>query len=435
MSNEQTTIRDKERELQKALSQKSDEELRTIVSEEDLYDENFLRAVREELTGRVAGIRRQKNAEDFRREEEQERREEEERARREEEERTRLAVERAARAERIAAANRRLLRRIAVIVPCVLAVTAVIVFFVWNNSFPRLLERGHAAVEQGDETKAKKLFLRAAGKEKEGGIAAYELYKLLDDNSRLKEAADRGHGEAAMVYGKQLLKKENWTLAAKYLEKSYSYNSQRDYLLGCAYFASGERDKAKKSWEQATSRGYPLAPIRLGDWYLCYGNVQDFSKALEYYRSGPQDFPGVADKIKVLEDLQKQASRSGWGEGFTSESWEGGKFRFYGESNSSWEQKSVLRGIYSNQDSHRFYGKFSSSKILLSGQGIISYRDGSIYVGNLKVVTKGNNYDVYCSGQGTISSPFGKTKSGQWKANNLIGKYSETDLFGDKITH
>lgn len=433
MNNKPDTIPDVEGELQKAFSQKSDKELRSIVNEEDIYGKKFLDAAREELTGRVMGTRQQKTAEDIRFEEEQERLAEEERLRQEEEERVLRMAEQAAEAERIAAVNRRLMGRIAFIVPCVLAITLLIMFFFWNNTFPRLLERGRTALEQGDRAKAEELFQRAVKKETDGE-ASYELYKLTDNDFRLKQAADCGHSTAALLYGTQLLKREMWRLATEYLEKASDYNSERNYMLGCAYFVLQRSTQAKNAWERASVQGHLMANARLGDWYLCYGKVEDFEKALEYYLNAPKVCPGIAEKIKVLKDLQKQASRSGWGEGFSSDSWDGYEQRFYGES-SYWGDKSVLRGIYWRKDgSCRYYGKFSSNKRLLNGLGIATYSNGNVYVGNLKVVSdKGNTYHVYYSGQGTLTHSNGTIKIGQWKNDRLIGKYTETDLFGQTI--
>lgn len=92
------TLTRQQQEWQKALMQKSEDELREMLNEEDVYDAAFLRFVREELTGRVAGLRRRKTAGEIRQEEEEQRRQEEEQRQREEEERQRLAAERAAEA-------------------------------------------------------------------------------------------------------------------------------------------------------------------------------------------------------------------------------------------------------------------------------------------------------------------------------------------------
>ena len=71
MENKQNiTLTRQQQEWQKALMQKSEDELREMLNEEDVYDAAFLRFVREELTGRVAGLRRRKTAGEIRKEEE-----------------------------------------------------------------------------------------------------------------------------------------------------------------------------------------------------------------------------------------------------------------------------------------------------------------------------------------------------------------------------
>lgn len=431
----QTLMSEEMEQQQKALSMKSDEELKTIVHEESIYGPEFVRAVRKELTARVAGKRRQKTAEEIRHEEEEERKAEAERQLKEEEERARREAERAVEAERIAAANKRMARRAAVIVPIVLALVALIGFFLWNNTAGRLTERGRQALAN-DREKAKKLLERAADKEITG-VAAFELYNMNNSDYYLKKAADHGHIEANAVYGKQLLKGEKYAQAIPYLSRGLYDNAdaEKHYLLGCAYFATGQTDAAKAALEEATQKGCREAYARLGDWYLCCGRVYDFEKALKCYQNAPRDWPGIIEKRQVLEDLQKRASRSGWGDGFGGDSWDNGNQRFYGEG-SNYGTRSVLRGIYyQNPESHRIYGKFSASKRLLNGMGILSYKDGRIYAGNLNVVSKGNSYTVYYSGKGTMTYSTGTTRKGMWKNDQLTGSFTGTDIFGHTISY
>lgn len=429
-----TKLTRQQQEWQKALMQKSEEELKTMLNEEGIYGAELIRFVRKELTGRVAGSRCQKTAEEIREEEERLRCEEEERLHAEEEKQQRLAVERAAEAARREAQNRKLAKQAGIIAAIVVVVGSVIGLLVWNQTPERLLERGRKALATGNEGKAEKFFKQAAETEKD---AAFELWRMKKSYYYLKKAADLHHSAACGLYGEKLMKDGTCAGAVPYLKNAlnasatvvYSENSDHlfenylHYLLGCAYWANRDWKAARNELEKAADNGYTDAMVRLGDWYLCRGELRDYTKALEYYENAPANWPGVKEKRQVLRDLKK------YGRNFSSDSWS--NMRFYGE-HSYWEQKSVRRGIVKNKETgYRYFGRFSSSAAFLSGLGIIANETGSIYAGNIKVNSTKSGYTLSYSGKGSETDPFsGAIKTGQWKDDRLVDSYTLTDIFG-----
>lgn len=422
-------ISNEEKDLRVALLMKSDDELRAIINESGIYGKELIRAAREELTARVAGKSRQKSEEEIRAEEERQRREEEERRRQAEEGRRRKEAEAIAeRARRKAVAHRRA-KRVSIIAVCIVVVGAVVGFFIWNNTDERLVERGQKALAEGNHEKAEKLFERA---ENTSADAAYELWKLKWSDYYLIKAADLGHDEACKVYGKQLIQQSKFDYAIFYLKKANRVAEQQ-YLLGCAYWAVKNWDAAQKALEAAVDRGYTRANVWLGDWYLCQGELKDYLKALEYYEAAPSDWPGIQEKRQVLRDL-KERNRN-----FETDRWKGAQF--WGEGQIVWNNwqsrtRSVRRGIYKNTESkYRFIGKFNTTGKLLSGLGIVVYRDGSVYVGHIQVVNaKNNKYSIYYTGHGVHTDSYGVIETGTWKKDKLVGSYTRTNIFGETET-
>lgn len=426
-----------QQEWQRALMQKSEDELRVILNEEDIYGPEFLRFAREELTGRVTGKRRRKTGEEIREEEEQQRREEEERWRQEEEEQQRLVAERAAEAARREEQNRKLAKRAGIIAAIVVIVGIGIGLIVWNNTDKRLLVRGRNALADGDKEKAEKFFERAA---ETNGDAAFELWKIKKTAYYLKKAADYYNLVACGLYGEILMKSKSYAEAIPYLKKALlasAIDPQHEkyrllgnylhYLLGCAHWGSRNWNEARDEFINAVNGGYTEAKVRLGDWYLCRGELHDYQKAIECYENAPANWPGVKEKRQVLRDLKKYERN------FSSDNWS--NMRFYGE-HSYWEQKSVRRGIAKNKETgYRFLGRFNPKSVLLSGLGIIANEDGSIYVGNIKVNSTKSGYTPSYSGKGSFTDSFsGAISTGQWKNNSLVGSSTVTDIFGHTET-
>lgn len=88
---EEVVVVEEREEYAAVLSLKSDEELKTLIQDEKMYDPVFVAVAREELMGRVVGKRRQRTEEEFRREQEERRQQAE--LHRLEEERLRLQQE------------------------------------------------------------------------------------------------------------------------------------------------------------------------------------------------------------------------------------------------------------------------------------------------------------------------------------------------------
>lgn len=432
------TLTRQQQEWQKALMQKSEDELREMLNEEDVYDAAFLRFVREELTGRVAGLRRRKTAGEIRQEEEEQRRQEEEQRQREEEERQRLAAERGAEAARREAENRRLMKRALIIGITVLVTGGVGGYFIWNNTVQRLIERGEVKYENGEKEEGKNLLLRAFKRDKTGraAVSLCDIYRREDSLSMevyyCQQAADAGWGEYAFRYGLYL--EEKGADGISYLKKGYDVVDDGEYalevgraayFLGNAAYRNGRTDEAKRYWKRSAEMGCEAGRLALGDWYLCHGWNYEYREALKWYEEISEDLPGLDDRIRILRDLVRHSGWSAW-------SYNNGDV-LRAEDINGWEGKKIKRGMYSWQDGSRFYGKFDARGNGVNAPGIITYKQSNgaydMYVGDFRFV----NRKWVRHGKGTYVGMDRTSQSGKWADGNRAGEITLTTAAGKQM--
>lgn len=446
MENKQNiTLTRQQQEWQKALMQKSEDELREMLNEEDVYDAAFLRFVREELTGRVAGLRRRKTAGEIRKEEEEQRRQEEEQRRqeeeqrqREEEERQRLAAVRAAEAARREVENRRLIKRALIIGITVLVTGGVCGYIIWNNTVQRLIERGEVKYENGEKEEGKNLLMRAFKRDKTGraAVSLCDIYHREDSLSMevyyCQQAADAGWEEYAFRYGLYL--EEKGADGISYLKKGYDAVDDAEYtlevgraayFLGNAAYRNGRTDEAKRYWKRSAEMGCGAGRLALGDWFLCHGWNYEYREALKWYEDISEDLPGLDNRIRILRDLVRH---SGW----SARSYNNGDV-LRAEDINGWEGKKIKRGLYSWQDGSRFYGKFDAQGNGINAPGIITYKQSNgaciMYVGDFRFV----NHRWIRYGKGTYVEMDRTSRTGKWVNNNMAGKITVVTPAGKQL--
>ncbi|MFR3328799.1 MAG: hypothetical protein ACLTSL_01285 [Odoribacter splanchnicus] len=429
MENRQNIILTRQQqEWQKALMQKSEDELREMLNEEDVYDAAFLRFVREELTGRVAGLRRRKTAGEIRKEEEEQQRQEEEQRQREEEERQRLAAERAAEAARREVENRRLMKKVLIIGITVLVTGGVCGYIIWNNTVQRLIERGEVKYENGEKEEGKNLLMRAFKRDKTGraAVSLCDIYHREDSLGMevyyCQQAADAGWGEYAFRYGLYL--EEKGADGISYLKKGYDAVDDAEYalevgraayFLGNAAYRNGRTDEAKRYWQKSSEMGCGAGRLAFGDWLLCHGQLRNgYREALACYEDISEDLPGLDDRIRILRDLVRYSGWSAW-------SYNNGDV-LRAEDINGFEGKKIKRGVYSRKEGERFYGKFDAQGYGINAPGIITYKYSNgayaIYIGDFRFV----NRRWIRHGKGTYVEMDRTSRTGKWVNDQPAGE-------------
>lgn len=252
------------KELCHTLMQKSDDELRAIIAEENIYGPELMEVARKELTARAAGKRRQKTAEEIRCEEEEERKSEAERLQKAEAERVRLITEEAARK---AITVRRRTKQAVITIGVFLVAVAGLLY--WYLNRPEILwEKAKNAKDK--ETAITYLNRLAQKKNKEWSGKAY--FKLFLSSSRdtalLLAAAAREQPDACLFLG-----------------DAYKQGNQRDF--------PADTDKAVRYFKMVEKYGSKSnqyeADCELIEIYIFDPHYRDYQKAAQliskYYTS------------------------------------------------------------------------------------------------------------------------------------------------------